>query len=1227
MARYSSTDDVCFGSTVSGRQASVSGLDQMAGPMIATVPVRTRVDKTSSVMQFLNTVQGDAVDGASFEQFGLQNIAKLGADARSACDFTSLLVIQASAATQNGGSQKDSVVSEKSTADVLDEAASRNFFNYPLVAQVFPSEDSVKLFLTYDAEAISEGELVAFSHHFEHVLKQLFSGTDKSLSELSHISQWDRDHALQSSKLKAKSEECLHWRFEDVAQRYGALPAINSWDGSFTYNELYGRSCRLAEMLQQRGVGPNVLVSVCFVKSSWAIVAMMAVQLAGGAFVPLDAESPAQRLNALISDVNASVILASKSLKEKLEFSAVEVIVINKDTIADLPRRATLQPPPTHPIDSGFLIFTSGPTGKPKAVDISHRAICSSADGYGVSLNIGPGTRVFQFSAYTFDVAILDILVTLMRGGCVCVPSDYSRIPELAVSINSMLANWAFLTPTVANRLSPEDVPCLSTLCLGGEAVGDAVTDKWKNVVRLHGLYGPAESSICDWRPRLGLEGKSTNIGRPLSSVFWVVEPANCRKLVPVGCVGELLIQGPLLAQGYRNAGAKDQEKWLEACVCLPGDDYGRGHLTGDLVRRNADGTYDYQGRKDSQVKLRGQRIETGEIEYHLLKSLPGAKQVVVDIVGRESSESLAAYIDFGAVKPLTKDMKRLFAEARDALTTHLPSAMRPQYLIPVDNIPQSNTRKLDRRVLKAFTATMEAAELLLYNVTEKVASRQCEGPLELELRGYWSQLLSIPEASICVADNFYSLGGDSIRIVSLVQRIKMAHGGEVGLSVFGSSKTTIEVMAKAIEAHRTGDDSVESSMHDFCGEITTGLESLSDIDTLQQRCCTTLLPGATVFLTGATGYLGTEILHQLVNQDGVDKIAVLVRANTPEQARSRVRKTAETAGWWKLEYEAKIEVWLGDLGKQQLGLTSCQYSRLLGLSTSGNVDAIVHNGAVVNWSADFHALKAENVTSTIQLLQVTAASPREPKFVFVSGGTGAKRDGIRSAKDMCGNLSQQNGYSQTKFISESIVCELANKLPRCQNRIAVVKPGLIIGTSYSGVANVDDFLWRLAAAAVALGRAPDLGEDQDWVQLAAVDAVASTIIRPLLAEGAVETFKEMTSDMRMTALWKLVGEAVGLELPLLPYTEWHAAALRQMEEVREKHPLWAVQDFLDFGNPAPQSDEAMASANAPLAGTADAVRSSVRYLQRIGFMQRSAVDFGALNQAVIGRSGIRAGQ
>lgn len=1224
LAQYTGTCDICFGSTVSGRQASVSGLEHMAGPMITTVPVRVEMDKAKSVMDLMVAVQKDASESTAFEQFGLQNIAQLGRDAKSACDFSSLLIIQASSMDNVSGDNNEGLFQYGTGEDILDEEVAQNFFNYPLVAQLFPSETSVGLHFTYNANVVSETELVAFSHQFEHILRQLHAAPDRTLSDLSFVSQWDENHALQSSRLVLPSDTCVHWRFEDQVAKNGNLPAIQAWDGDFTYTELYASAYRLAVMLQEHGIGPNALIPVCFVKSAWAIIAMMAVQLAGGAFVALDPEAPTQRLEALLTDIDAPFVLASKSCKEKLMSTSATIIIVNEDAIAALPGNSQLQKAATQPADTSFMIFTSGTTGKPKAVDISHSAICSSSDGYGRPLNIGPGTRVFQFSSYTFDVAILDILVSLMRGACICVPSDYSRLHELAASINSTQANWAFLTPTVANMLSPQEVPCLKTLCLGGEAVGEAVASKWKNAVDLHGLYGPAESSICSWRPLLGHHGKSTNIGQPLSSSFWAVEPTNSKKLVPVGCVGELLIQGPLLAKGYRNAATEDQEKWLQNIDWLPGNFSNRGYLTGDLVRRNADGTFDYMGRKDSQIKLRGQRIETGEIEYHLINAVQSAKQVAVDVVGPESSPALAAFVDFGSNKPSAQDAKALFSEALESLSLHLPSAMRPRYFIPVDQLPQTTNGKLDRRALRALIPAGSTSDLSQYSISRAMVSRQCETPVELEIRGLWSQVLGLPESSIGATDNFYNLGGDSIRIVTLVQRIKRTYG-DIGLSVFGSSKTTIEVMAKLVQARADGQTTTEAPMHDFSGEVTSALETLSDIDSLQQRCSGSLPADATVLLTGATGYLGTELLHQLVQQSNIAKVAILVRAKSQEHAMRRIKTTAETAKWWKQKYETKIEVWLGDLGKEQLGLTATEYSRLLGLATSGNVDAIVHNGAVVNWSADFHALKAENVTATIQLLQATAASSKDPKFIFVSGGTGAKRDGTRSTTDMCKELADQNGYSQTKFISESIVCELAAKLPAGQSRIAVVKPSLIIGTEAAGVANVDDFIWRLAAASVALGRAPDMGEGQDWIQLAAVDVVAGTIIKPLLSKDGVQIFTEITNGMRSSEFWKLVGDAAGSDLVFTPYAKWHKAATRQMREVGEKHPLWAVQDFLQNDDSAAYTDDMMA-ANAPLPGTAEAIKSSVEYLQRIGFICKSAADFGKVTQAAISRSGIRSG-
>ncbi|EHK39862.1 non-ribosomal peptide synthetase, partial [Trichoderma atroviride IMI 206040] len=324
--------------------------------------------------------------------------------------------------------------------------------------------------------------------------------------------------------------------------------------------------------------------------------------MAGGAFVPLDPASPAGRLRGIIDDTHAGLAIVSPACGNALDGLGVEVLLIDETTLSELPDPSQTIVSTAKPENSSVILFTSGSTGKAKGMVIQHNNICSSSNAYGADLGIGPGTRVFQFSAYTFDVGILDCLVSLMRGACLCVPSDHARVNDLPGAIRSTKADWVFLTPTVADLLSPAEVPSLKILCLGGEAISKKCADRWVNHVELHGLYGPAEASICAWNPTVGKSGRSTNLGRPLSSAFWVVEPSNYRQLVPVGCVGELLIEGPMLARGYLNVSDDVAANWMEDVDWLPGGQK-RVYRTGDLVRRIADGTFEYLGRMDTQIK------------------------------------------------------------------------------------------------------------------------------------------------------------------------------------------------------------------------------------------------------------------------------------------------------------------------------------------------------------------------------------------------------------------------------------------------------------------------------------------------------------------------------------------------------------------------------------------------------------------------------------------------
>jgi non-ribosomal peptide synthetase component F len=285
------------------------------------------------------------------------------------------------------------------------------------------------------------------------------------------------------------------------------------------------------------------------------------------------------------------------------------VVIVDSVLLEDLEDRDLEEGPActsVAPHNPAFVIFTSGSTGRPKGVILEHAAMVTSSNAHGSNLGIGPGSRFLQFASYTFDNSLEEMFTTLQRGGCVCVPSEEQRMNDLPGAIAELEANFMDLTPTVAALLNPADVPSIKGMALGGEALTKAVVDQWSKHVHLHGQYGPSEASINSAWKDFKHGGEPTNIGYAIGSVSWIVDPENRDRLVPIGCKGELLIEGPILSRGYLN----DPEKTALAFIKDPewarsgGSAERRFYCTGDLVHYTSDGEMMYLGRKDSQVKV-----------------------------------------------------------------------------------------------------------------------------------------------------------------------------------------------------------------------------------------------------------------------------------------------------------------------------------------------------------------------------------------------------------------------------------------------------------------------------------------------------------------------------------------------------------------------------------------------------------------------------------------------
>jgi amino acid adenylation domain-containing protein len=590
-----------------------------------------------------------------------------------------------------------------------------------------------------------------------------------STSDLSRI----RD---KNGQIPSRPERCLHDKILVKALEQPFAEAVCAWDGNLTYAELDRWSARLANHLVAIGIEPEAKIGLSMAKSQWAVVAMLAILRAGATVVPLGIQLPLARVELIIRDAGVRYVLADEQQMIRLANMETEVLTVESSFLSDL--ASTFVGPTRQPkwSDSAFIIYTSGSTGIPKGVVLEHGALAASVEAHGTAFGLNPGSRVLQFAAYTFDVSIQENFTTLYYGGCVCVPSEDERMSNLESFIVSTGVNFLSLTSTVAEFLDPINIPTVETLVLLGEPVTHAVLDLWTDHATVLNAYGPDECSIhSTCSPPLTHRKHASLIGRPLAGCFWVVDPRDYNRLCPTGVPGELLIEGPFLARGYLNDLAKTKDSFVIDPHFVQQYDLGcnrRMYRTGDLVKQNEDGTYNMLGRRDTQVKIRGQRVELAEIEYWVLRSLPHVRRVAVALVykgvGRREGTLVAAMeLDkesfSGKIQELSNGLltgsealQELFEQLRCKLKEVLPRYMIPDLFIPMGALPLNNSGKLDRKAINQVLTSMTDEALGFYR-PEHAAQAQVLPGVAQELQRMWSTILGKHVDTVGLEDNFFT--------------------------------------------------------------------------------------------------------------------------------------------------------------------------------------------------------------------------------------------------------------------------------------------------------------------------------------------------------------------------------------------------------------------------------------------------------------------------------------
>lgn len=593
LATYSGSDDVLWGETNSGREVPVPGIEDIIGATIATSPVRLRLNRQVTIAEYLQEVQQQSSAALPFQFAGLQHIRKLSSDTAVACDFQSLLAIVA------GDSMKDpegGLWDLQSTGTI-----GTNFFNYALIFNVTVSKDGVHVEAHHDPHVIQPWLVQRLLQQFDFILK-LFNSSESAVATLGNLELLNAADQEVISRWNSRPVNVINRSihsaiFQDQVILRPSAVALDAWDaGIMTYRDLDDRATRLASKLVALGVKPQSFVPICFDKSGWTIVAMLAILKAGAAFVPLDFESPLLRLREIVGDVDAKLILCAPKYEKLCQSIPCKTFAVDQNATERQTGRLYTLPHVQNDMPA-YVIFTSGSTGKPKGATINHSAWVSSSSAFAPLMGITESSRVLQFASYTFDACLIEILSTLMLGGTVCVPDQASRTNDLPGVINRMKINWATLTPSVVRTMQPAQVPQLKALVLVGEAMSQQDLLTWADRVMLGNGYGPTECSAIATVNIMTPTTKPNNLGRAVTARGWIVSKDNHDALAPLGAVGELLLEGGGVGSGYLNMPEKTaqafitQVKWTLGMSAQDDPNARRFYKTGDLVKYNEDGT------------------------------------------------------------------------------------------------------------------------------------------------------------------------------------------------------------------------------------------------------------------------------------------------------------------------------------------------------------------------------------------------------------------------------------------------------------------------------------------------------------------------------------------------------------------------------------------------------------------------------------------------------------
>ncbi|MDQ1352984.1 MAG: hypothetical protein QG657_3290, partial [Acidobacteriota bacterium] len=832
-SRHTNEEDIVFGNVISGRNIPLVGVEHIVGLFINTVPLRMKIHGRQ---KFEELVRGTGENFAASQVYGYLSLAEVQALAPQAAKggrmFEHLFIFE------NYPVNKDLTgpgLAEK-TGFSLYRQYSIEQTNYDLNIVIIPREDLVLRF-QYNENVYSKNFVMRLSGYIERVIEQIVLESGGIVSDIEIVTGQEKRRLLyefNDTDAAYPNDKTIHQLFEEQASKtpdhiavVGAatVETLRATSLQITYCQLNQQSDHLAAVLIEKGVLADSVVGIMMERSIEMIIGIYGILKAGGAYLPIDPSYPRERINYMLADSNAKILLGMEECRKEIIVNC-QLLIVNCKLLIGCPRRGL-----HHSNHLAYLIYTSGSTGKPKGVMIEHRSLVNRLNWMQKKYPIGPGDTILHKTSFTFDVSVWEIFWWSMVGARVCLlaPGGEKDHRQIAAAIYrehvtvmhfvpSMLGAFLDYTkesgaPGVAGRLST-----LKQVFASGESLTVPLVKRFneilniKNKTRLANLYGPTEVTVdvSFYDCPEGQAIERVPIGRPIDNTGLVVVSKGGR-VQPIGVPGELCIGGVGLARGYLNRPELTAEKFINKSFSggAGGRFYKKAPLlyrTGDLARWLHDGNIEFLGRIDQQVKIRGNRIELGEIEVLLNRHIAVKESVVIAVNDPSGESCLCAYI-------VNEDENReelSVEQLRAFLGKTLPEYMIPSYFVPIEKIPLTASGKVDRRSLPAI----EPGKILRTGATYVKPGSE----IEEKLVALWQDILKVQ--GVGIHDNFFSLGGHSLKAMNFIGQVYKTFDLEIPLRII-FDKPTIAGIAQWLE------DKIEKRRK--LAQILHEIEALSD--------------------------------------------------------------------------------------------------------------------------------------------------------------------------------------------------------------------------------------------------------------------------------------------------------------------------------------------------------------------------------------------------------------